>query len=68
MTTLVLACIIVLSMEFYTAKELAELLKLNIDTIRRYLRTGKIKASKFGKTYRVSDEDLKRFLEETKVK
>lgn len=53
-------------MEFYTVDELAKLLKLHPETIRRYLKKGKIEASKMGKRYRISDEDLKRFLEESK--
>ena len=35
--------------EFYTAQELAETLRVNIMTIYRYIKAGKLKAYKIGK-------------------
>lgn len=48
--------------EFYTAEELAQKLKVNIMTIYRYIKAGKIKAYKFGKEYRVELKDFEAFL------
>lgn len=45
--------------EYYTAKELAEKLKVNIMTIYRYIKAGKLKAYKIGKEFR---KDLAKFL------
>ena len=50
-----------------TAKEVANTLKLNILTIYEYIRTGKLKAIKFGRTYRIEEEYLDRFIKEHQV-
>lgn len=54
--------------EFYTAEELAKVLKVNIMTIYRYIKAGKIKAYKIGKEYRINIIEFKNFLEEVKIK
>lgn len=54
--------------EFYTAEELAEKLRVNIMTIYRYIKAGKIKAYKFGKEFRVEKKDFLTFLEKNKTK
>lgn len=51
-----------LTQPFYTPVEIAFILKLHIDTIRRYIRTGDLKASKFRGMWRVHQEDLKTFI------
>lgn len=51
----------------YTPQEVADMLKLKVTTIRAYIRNGKLKAAKFGREYRITEEELKRFIEaETK--
>ena len=40
----------------YTVKEAAELLKVEPVTIQRYIRSGKLEATQFGKTYRISGQ------------
>ncbi|MEI7810232.1 MAG: helix-turn-helix domain-containing protein [bacterium] len=54
--------------QFYTAEELASILKLNIITIYRYIRTKKIKAYKFGKEYRIDEKTFKNFIDKNQVK
>lgn len=54
--------------DFYTTVELAEMLKMNVMTIYRYIKSGKLVAHKFGKEYRVSKAELDRFLKSTKIK
>ena len=49
--------------KFYTSKEIAEILKLSNYTIGDYIRSGKLKAIKFGRVWRVSENQLKQFLE-----
>jgi len=44
--------------EFYTAKELAEKLRVNIMTIYRYIDAKKLKAYKFGKEFRIEKKDF----------
>jgi excisionase family DNA binding protein len=53
---------------FYTAKELAEQLRVNIMTIYRYIKAGKIKAYKIGKEFRIEKKEFDRFLSKTKTK
>ena len=53
--------------DFYTTVELAEMLKMNVMTIYRYIKSGKLTAHKFGKEYRVSKADLDNFLKSTKT-
>lgn len=47
---------------FYTSEELASKLKVNVMTIYRYIKSGKIKAYKFGKEFRVEHTEFEAFL------
>lgn len=51
-----------------TTEDVAELLELNIETIRRYIRGRKLKAIKIGREYRIRREDFEEFLEERKTR
>jgi len=51
-------------MEVYTPEEVAEILKVNADTIRRYLREEKIKGFKIGNSWRVRAEELENFMKD----
>jgi excisionase family DNA binding protein len=56
------------SQKFYTVEEISKMLDMHIKTIQRYIREGKIKASKVGKAWKVSGHDLSTFLgEEPKI-
>jgi excisionase family DNA binding protein len=46
----------------YTVEDVAKILKVQNRTIRDYIRSGKLKALKLGRAYRVKEEDLKAFL------
>ena len=46
----------------YDLKETAELLHLNIQTIRKYIKLGKIRAQKVGRSYYVTDETIAEFI------
>ena len=48
--------------KFLSLKEVSEVLKLNINTVRRYVREDKIQAAKFGRIYRVREEALEEFI------
>lgn len=54
--------------EYYTAKELAEKLSLNVMTIYRYIDAGKLKAYKIGKEYRIERSEFERFMNNAKKK
>ena len=46
----------------YTLTEVAEIMKLNKQTIQNYVKNGTLNATKFGRVYRVTEEELKRFM------
>ena len=54
-------------MEFYTTKEVAEMLKVTKKTINQYVREGKIKAIDMGNQYRFTEEQLEDFVRENIV-
>ena len=51
-------------MRYYTAKEVAEILKVHKRSVARWIKSGQLPAVLLGNRYRVSHEDLERFLEE----
>lgn len=53
--------------EFFTTKEIASLLKVNIVTVRRWIIAEKIPATFLGKEYRVAKVDLEGFLNVRKL-
>jgi excisionase family DNA binding protein len=52
--------------EFYTAQEVADMLKVNIMTIYRYINSGKLNAYKFGKEFRIEKDVWREFLNDNK--
>ena len=54
--------------EFYTAQELADKLRVNIMTIYRYIKAGKLKAYKIGKEFRIDKKEFQKFLDKVKTK
>lgn len=55
-------------MELYTPEMVAQKLMVSVGTVWRYIREGKLPASKLGRKYIISDEQLMRFLEQQEVK
>jgi excisionase family DNA binding protein len=53
--------------QFYTAKDLADRLGVNIMTIYRYIKSGRLKAFKFGKEFRISFKEFEAFLNKHKT-
>ncbi len=53
---------------FYTAKELAKELKVNVMTIYRYIEAKKMKAYKIGKEFRIDKNEFNKFLNKVKTK
>ena len=54
--------------EYYTAKDVADMLKVNIMTIYRYIKAGRLQAHKIGKDFRIEKSELERFLKATRTK
>ena len=55
-------------MNVYTVKQVAEILQCDTETVRNYIRKDKLEASKLGNRYRITEEDLKKFLQNQKGK
>ena len=54
--------------EFYKAEDLAKLLEINIMTIYRYIKAGRLKAHKIGRDFRIDKVEFQRFLNNVKTK
>jgi excisionase family DNA binding protein len=48
---------------YYTPKEVAERLKVTTRTVYRWLESGDLRAIRFTREYRISETDLKEFIE-----
>jgi len=53
--------------KFYTPLEISEMLRVNIMTVYRYIRAGKITAHKIGKDYRIDEKEYEKFLKSIKT-
>ena len=51
--------------KYYTVDQISSMLNLHEKTIQRYIREGKLKASKVGKSWRINGHDLSVFVEQT---
>jgi excisionase family DNA binding protein len=47
--------------QLYTVERVAELLTLHVKTVRGYVRSGRLKAKRIGKQYRITRRDLEEF-------
>jgi excisionase family DNA binding protein len=54
--------------EFYRAEDLAELLEVNIMTIYRYIKAGRLKAYKIGRDFRIDKNEFQAFLKKVSTK
>ena len=54
-------------MEFYTLKDVSEMLHVSMTTIYRYVKEGRLTPAKIGNSYRVTEADLQEFVERGKA-
>lgn len=47
--------------------EVAERLGVSVATVKRWLKDGKIPFAKFGRDYKVTEEDLQNFINQSKT-
>ena len=47
--------------QLYSVERVAALLNLHVKTVRSYVRTGRLKAKRIGKQYRITRSDLEEF-------
>lgn len=53
---------------FYKAEDLAELLEVNVMTIYRYIKAGRLKAYKIGREFRIEKDEFNKFLNKVSTK
>ena len=53
---------------FYKAEDLSKLLEVNIMTIYRYIKAGRLKAYKIGREFRIDKEEFTAFLKKVSTK
>jgi excisionase family DNA binding protein len=49
--------------DYYTVEQIADMLSIHPKTIQRYIREGRLRATKIGKSWRVAGHDLSIFIE-----
>jgi len=49
--------------QYYTVKEIAEMLKVTMKTIYRIIEAGELPAARVGKSLRISETNLKKYLD-----
>ena len=52
----------IMSIKLYSLKEVAKLLDVTERTLHNYIKTGKLKGQKIGGKWKISDENLKKFI------
>jgi len=53
---------------FYTVYEIAKILKVHWQTVLDFIRSGRLKAFKLGRGYRIEEKDLRKFIEKGKTR
>lgn len=48
---------------YYTTQEVATMFKVTVQTIQDWIAAGKLPAVKIGRSYRITDEDIKILVE-----
>ena len=49
--------------DYYTVEQISDMLNIHPKTIQRYIREGRLRATKIGKSWRVNGHDLSIFIE-----
>jgi excisionase family DNA binding protein len=50
--------------KYWTPEEIAERLKINVRTVNRWIASGKLRAIRVGRLWRVPDSAIREFVEE----
>lgn len=50
--------------KLYTLQEVADVLRVSRQTIYNYVTAKRLRATKYGKEYRVTEEDLQQFIKD----
>jgi len=50
-------------LKIYTTEQIAEMLQVDTDTVRNYIKNGRLGAFKIGRDYRITEKDLYNYVE-----
>lgn len=50
-------------MKLFTTEEVAEILKVDVESVRRFISSERITAFKVGREWRIKEEDLTKFID-----
>lgn len=54
-------------MEFYTLRDVSEMLHVSMTTIYRYVKEGRLTPAKIGNSYRLTEADLQEFVDKARA-
>jgi excisionase family DNA binding protein len=54
--------------KWYTVKDIAKILKIHEETVRRSIRQGRLEGSKFGRDHRISHDSLMDYIQSKKYR
>lgn len=54
--------------QYYTVEDIAKELEVSVDTIRNWIKSGRLEAFKVGRDYRISREQFQRFMDERRTR
>jgi len=52
---------------FYTTEEVADILKVHPKTVREMIKSKRLQAIRVGQEYRITDEQIRQYIEENKT-
>ncbi len=56
------------SKPYYTVEDIAKELEVSVDTVRNWIKAGRLEAFKVGRDYRISREQFQRFMDERRTR
>ena len=57
-----------MSKQYYTVEDIAKELEVSVDTVRNWIKAGRLEAFKVGRDYRISREQFQRFMDERRTR
>ncbi len=57
-----------MSKQYLTVEDIAGLLGVSVDTVRNWIKQGRLEAYKVGRDYRISNEQFEKFMQERRTR
>jgi excisionase family DNA binding protein len=59
---------VAMSKQYLTVEDIAGLLGVSVDTVRNWIKQGRLEAYKVGRDYRISNEQFEKFMQERRTR